>query len=499
MPNKKRNRILFDVSLVLMLTLPFALVYKWLDNDVWFIINHGRYLVQNGLFNGAFVSIEPFTVHEGLAFSFEKWLSCLIFYLVYRSFGEVGIKAMVYIMALIIEFLFYRISLYVSDNNRPIAALFTLMICSMFFLLFLVSRPQIFSYAILLVEFYILEQYAKSDKNRLYLLPLLSLAYMQLHSTMWLMFFIAFLPYLFELKIVSDRLKLPCRSYERRPLIIWMLISFLAGFINPYGSRSVFYIFGSAGVKDYGAIAELMPPEIGQFLFMNAFIIVAFVIYVIRKERIPLRYIWFFAGTLFMSIYAIRNTAYFLLYAGIICSAMYKDIKIIFKEKQIKAFVCRGFIILCFNVYKLSLEDPVKEMTPPAYEAFLKLEEETGSEYEQCREYKVYTDFNCGAYAEFLGYRAYIDPRAEVFMKEVNGKQDIMCEYIDTEKGYISPKTLQMRYGFDYWLVRSEAKPVAESLENDEKFALLYSDEQYRLYSTNAKSKKGCKESHILS
>ena len=78
---KLKNLLISDgtpfakISKYLILALPLCWVGVTMDNDFWFTINHGRYILEHG-----FTNIEPFTVHEGLAFSFEKWLTCITFY-----------------------------------------------------------------------------------------------------------------------------------------------------------------------------------------------------------------------------------------------------------------------------------------------------------------------------------------------------------------------------------------------------------------------------------
>ena len=43
----------------------------------------------------------------------------------------------------------------------------------------------------------------------------------------------------------------------------------------------------------------------------------------------------------------------------------------------------------------------------------------------------LYADYNNGGYPEFRGVKSYIDPRAEVFLKGFNGKEDILAEFFN--------------------------------------------------------------------
>ena len=85
---KKQNNIICTVLLVaLIIAIPLAVfLIRDIDNDTWFMLNHGRYIMKNGLYP----QYEPFTVHEGMEFTFQKWLSCILFWLIYKYLGKVA-------------------------------------------------------------------------------------------------------------------------------------------------------------------------------------------------------------------------------------------------------------------------------------------------------------------------------------------------------------------------------------------------------------------------
>ena len=71
----------------------------------------------------------------------------------------------------------------------------------------------------------------------------------------------------------------------------------------------------------------------------------------------------------------------------------------------------------------------------------------------------LFNDVNTGPYLEFIGYKAYIDSRLEVFEKSVNKKEDILKEFYDLNNGSLSVKELQDKYNFDYWLCDKNHAP----------------------------------------
>ena len=49
--------------LIALMFLPCLVVNLQLDNDIWFLLTSGRFVLQNGI-----PTIEPFTLHQGFSF-----------------------------------------------------------------------------------------------------------------------------------------------------------------------------------------------------------------------------------------------------------------------------------------------------------------------------------------------------------------------------------------------------------------------------------------------
>ena len=78
-PSKKMMFLYFNIPLII------VLAWQINYNDIWFLLNHGRYILNNG-----FPTIEPFTIHQNFSFVMQQWLSAVIFYLSYSVLGKYG-------------------------------------------------------------------------------------------------------------------------------------------------------------------------------------------------------------------------------------------------------------------------------------------------------------------------------------------------------------------------------------------------------------------------
>ena len=84
---------------------------------------------------------------------------------------------------------------------------------------------------------------------------------------------------------------------------------------------------------------------------------------------------------------------------------------------------------------------------------------------------KIYSGFDDGGYLEYRGYKAYMDPRMEVFIKANNGKEDIFKEWYNLRNGDIKKRDFLDKYEFDY-LVTIESEKLYEP-END-KYEMIF-------------------------
>ena len=90
---------------------------------------------------------------------------------------------------------------------------------------------------------------------------------------------------------------------------------------------------------------------------------------------------------------------------------------------------------------------------------------------------------------EYMGYKCYIDPRAEVFYKSNNKKEDILVEYVNLGT-LVNPKNFLEKYNFDYLLV-SKSDSLYYYLKNLN-YSIIYevdypdnASNSYRLYKNN--------------
>ncbi len=468
------------IVIIIFLFIPFIPIlmdiFK-LDNDFWFLINTGKYIINSGI-----PHIEPFTIHSNFSFVAQQWLTDIIFYLIYNKFNIYGMYIFILILNMIVVFLLYKLSLLINKGNKKIAILTTIIIDVFYARLFLSTRPQVFDIILLLLELYLLELFIKRN-NKKYLigLPIISLLMINLHASVWPMIFVFLLPYYIgriNLKFTTKE------NYKLKPLIIVTIIMFLFGFINPYGIDAMTYLFNSYGIdKIDESINEMAPLTIKNGITIYILILFIIITCIINKnKKNNLRYTLLLLGTTLLSLQHLKGELFFLVSSVIIVNNNLKDI---FPEenknssteinKKIKILL---LTILCIiTLISFKNKKYIKEADNYYYEISEILKEN------KAESSVIYTGYNAGAYIEYQGFKCYIDPRAEVFLKSNNKKEDIFVEYYEFQNGKINIKKFIDKYKFDYIIIDNYENILHTYIDEIEEYTQIYNkNDELKLY-----------------
>ena len=474
--NKWEKAILLTFMLM-----PTLLITVTLDNDFWFLLNQGRYIVHNG-----FPVAEPFTIHQGLSFTIQQWLFDVLIYFLYTVFGKIGVLVLMFTAALVTLFLIYRLCMLLSGQKYYLSVVVTTICYLLLCIWFFVSRPQILTYVILLTELSCLEHYVRGKNWKLLLpLPLLSLLQINLHASMWWLLFAFLAPYLLE-TVKINKFSINRDPLPKTGLYVIAGCMLLAGFINPYGYRAIGYIFGAFGNDTINSsILEMAVPDVKTGVGAVYFLVILVLVLCYALNRggsTKLRYVLLTLGSTLLSLMSVKSIPYFLFGAMLPLCYQLKNVahrlhfhmgKSKFVPKALVAFlvlVCGYAIFVTFHDYDATKDYPT---TKTALEHL--------QNCESTDEIVLYTSFYDGGYAEYCGFRAYIDARAEVFLESTNGKKDIFEEYMQLQRGELHYREFLDQYGFTHMLV-TPSDTLEVYLSRDDGFDVYYEDENCKIY-----------------
>ena len=463
---------------------PVILTGKFLDNDIWFIMNTGRYILANG-----FPHIEPFTIHQGFNFMVQQWLSAVLFWTLYSTMGKIGLLLLVSIVYALLILAIFNLSMLVSNRFFFVSFAVT-MLSTVIAYNFMVTRPYILSTLFFVVELLILEIYIEKRKSIiLTLIPLISILVINLHAALWPMMIILLIPYAidsFKFRIFNFK----SHGYPVLPMLATLLATIAAGVINPYGPKAMTYLVKSLGHDEMSNfIIEMKALDIntasGKYFF--ALISVSLLIYLFyRKGTTRIRYFLLTAGLLYMAMSSGRNLILYASLALFPLAYYLKDWHIMSGQQDQAAKPNRLYIrwILVILILVVFISKVYSVFQPMPIDAQLKQLDTVLQDVKQQAESRpviLYTGFNDGGYAEFIGLKPYIDPRAEIFTIEINGQKDVMKEYINLQIGVLHYREFLDRYNFTH-LVVTKGDILYAYLKQDPDYHQAMVDGDYYLF-----------------
>lgn len=465
--------------LLFLLFLPCLLIRRALDNDTWFLLNSGRYVMEHGL-----PFIEPFSIHENLDFVLQQWLTDVIFWNIYSRFGENGLFLLVAICYAVIIYLMYKLTMKVSGRNFFVSFVITFLTCILIFT-YMVTRPTIFTLIIVMIELNILESYVLTGRNKyLLVLPILSLMMINLHAALWPMLFVMILPYIvssFKFNIGFFKNE----GFGKKYLLLTVVAMILIAFINPYGLDAITYLIKSVGYPNMKNISEIQHPYVMDFtgaIVYSYIFLIALVYILYRKGSTKVQYFLLTMGTIFMVLISIRNVTYFGICSMFPLAYYLKDFTIKKDESAKRNNKIRAVLIALIIIVLItgSYYNNIRNNT---YTKYLDLNNTIDYIYknEDISEVILYTGFNEGSLVQFRGIPSYIDPRAEVYFKRHNNGEDIFNEYFDLRDGNVYYKDILDKYGFTHLIV-PKVESLSTYLQKDSNYAIVYENDKYYLF-----------------
>lgn len=499
--NEQATRALYKAYSVMLAILPFAGIVTFLDSDVWHILSNGRYIMENGL-----PFIEPFSMHSGLAYIAQQWLADCVYWVLYSNYGVRGAVAFVFLIAGISYFLLRKICM-ITSGGKWLCATNVSFFAAIMLSVFMCTRPQIISYLCWLIEILCLETYIrKRDVKVLLPIPLIAVTAVNCHAALWLMVPVLIVPYLADaVPFKSERLCV-AGFKERKPLVFILIASLIAGFLNPYGTKAMFYVFRSINADTVIYINEMTPLStrsgaLGIIILACTFASVA----ILAQSRRPIsaHSIFLLVGGIAAALMSLRNIPVFAIAAAPVMAEYavtesenkndqgadstpepsIKKLETMFFVKLLSCFVClAAIVVICLHIGKdfaNPKEESIKENIDVLIDCLQEKRDKAGENI------VLYAGYNEGGYCEYRGFACYIDARAETYLKKNNGVKDILTEYYDVVcRGTKDYREFVDEYQFTHMILPKNNGLFDELISHDDAFRIVKETETHTLFAT---------------
>ena len=358
---EKKQEIRFHtMAIILIIIFCAAITPKTLQNDTFYTIKIGEYILENGI-----TMQEPFSWNHNLEYTFPHWAYDVFIYSIYNIGGMTGIYISTIILASILGILLYGINVKLA-KNRIIS--FILTIGTLYLMKpYICARAQLVTFILFILTIYFIEKFLATKKIRYVIgLVLIPALIANLHVATFYFYFILYLPYIAEFvlyifayanviisgaKVDSIRKKIQKQgetdelleklqkteekhrklkekedSRMEKPykikmiyndnikfLIIIMIICLLTGFLTPLGTTTYTYLIKTMQGISTKNINEHLP----TILASNKKLLITFAVYIaivaFTKIKIKLSDLFLIAGLGLLAILSRRQASMFYL------------------------------------------------------------------------------------------------------------------------------------------------------------------------------------------
>ena len=482
----KNNKKIYFILSLLIAIFCISIVNRQFENDTFSAIKIGDYILNNGI-----DFVEHFNIDNNLVWHNSRWLFNVAIAFIYNSFGFLGIHVFVLLMSTLLGLVIFNC---LNKQNNNMFLSFILTILAMFPLdAFVSARAQVISYIFFVFEVYSIEKMISTKKLRypIYII-ISSILVANIHTTVWPMTIIFFLPYLAEyilskFKMVQKIDKIYFEKIDIKFFMIIFVLTILSGLCTPLGLTPYTYMFKTMNGISSNIITELFPINFfdNYEFIIYSIIYIFFLIYL--KVKVKLSDLFMLIGLYIMSITAVRNSAFLYIISPFIISRLIKEatidimpkFKAVFnylsKQKVIYIILLVPFILISlFNFNANNKHDYVNKAYFPV----------GASDYIDANidisKMRLYNGFNFGSYLEFRGYKVFLDSRSEVYCKEFNNTS-ILEDYDKVASGDISYKKIFDKYNFTHILLYKN-ELVNNYIQDDSDYKKIYSDNYFYLY-----------------
>lgn len=432
-----------------------------LQNDTFYLVKIGEHLWSQGPdFQDHFSWVANFP------YLYPHFLFNLLCYFFYVTFNFTGLYLLAILLYIFFAFsLFFILQSLLSKKSGFAASVLPFLLSLLAVVLlpsFITARSQTLTYSLFLWELFFLERLLisrKKPKTYLTLLALDSWLIALTHAITWPLFFILFLPFLAELLLVkflkpsslykhrrrltslASKLTLPALSAPEltsslRLLALAALLSLAVGLLTP--SRVCFFaVWKIMQASSQSYIAEHHPLTLAYTLPALVPLLIFLIPLIFTKAKLSARWFFLFLGLTVLSFVSTRHVALLVSLGSLPLTFLFADLCLKVNPTFLSAIVkFTPYRLLLFAVLVLSglnfaseLEKPLlsPDFCPTAAVEFIKshfsTELSSGS-------FRLFNEYNQGAYLLFNDLPVFIDSRANIYTKPFSDfPRDVFNDY----------------------------------------------------------------------
>lgn len=535
---KLKFEILAIISIIIFC---FAIAPVALQNDTFYTIKIGEYIVENGISVGQ----DPFSWHENLEYAFPHWAYDVFVYLVYNIGGMTGIYLSTCILTAILGLLIYTVH---SKLNKNHLLAFVMALLSIYLLQsFIAARAQLVTFILFLLEVFFIEKFLATKKKRYAIgLIILPIIIANVHSAVWPFYFVLFLPYIgdyicnaflinldiyyykFKIKRLNKKIQKAKNDvelikmlnsklikvyakmsksldykgkddyitdkiqFEKNSNCKWLiLIAIICGFtcfLTPIGDMPYTYLFRIMDGTTTKSINEHLPMTLANNINFSILFGLTIMLAIFAKVKLRLKDWFMIFGLMILALISRRQASMVYLIALIPISNMLVQLFDKYDKegtKEVMSLMTKPLgIILTFVLVAVMAFSLVKPKYNEEYISASAYPVEAADyilENLDIDRMKLFNEYNYGSYLIYRGIPVFIDSRCDLYTPEFNEGVNIFNDCINVYGMSVGYESVFEEYGVTHVIIVKNGK-LNLLLNQDDNYNCIYTDEHFKIY-----------------
>lgn len=503
--NKNILFIIFAVFAII--TYAIAVSPVELQNDTFYTIKIGKYIIDNGI-----DMMDHFSWHNSLPYTYPHWLYDVCIYLIYNIADFTGIYVSTIILAIILGLLIFLINRNINKTNF---ISFLISIGSLYLIKdYIAARAQLVTFILFILAIFCIEKFMQGNRKKLYgtVIIFISLLIANIHVAVWPFLFILFLPHLSEQfiiwlynlkiwnklivkfndikiqkskkngkgneikssnlkvnnketkeQIIDDNIKtykiIFCKNKNVKYLIIVLILSVLMGFITPLKDVPFTYLYKTMIGNTTQSINEHLPLTLIENKPIMLLMMSIIAIIMLTKVKIRFKDLCMIFGLMVLCFISKRQTSLFIVIGNIYITKIFVDALKNNRFLNIKNIEKHGtsilsiliLLILVVLISWLNIKDKLDDKYinennyPVEATKYIK---ETLINKVGVENLKLFNEYNYGSYLLLNDIPVFIDSRADLYAPEFNGvkNDDGIYEGRDIFSDFINVSSMNSYY-----------------------------------------------------
>jgi hypothetical protein len=451
------------------------------DGDSGYHIRTGDVILDNQ----SIPSHDIYSYHTPvLEWTAHEWLAEVIMAAIHRAFGLTGVVLFFAVLLAVIHWLLFRL-LQSQSNDIILCALITLLATATSSSHWL-ARPHVFSLALTLIWYHLLNRFQYRDQRTLFYLPILMLLWVNLHGGFimgLLLLGIYLLGNIFYV-IFGPPTESTASKNKAKLIFLCIIATVLVTLFNPVGYKILLFPFRVTSNRFLmDRVAEFLSPNFHEVLPFKYMLIATMVALALARSTLNVIEVGLLALLSYMALYSVRHVSLFAIIAAPILLRTGENIvnqlsvrwSQVYRQRNTKlnaidaklnghlwpslAFLLIGGLCLTGNL-RYNFNDKV---FPVAAVHFLQREKISGN---------MFNDDEFGDYMIFAAwpkYRVFMDGRSDMYGEKYGNP------YLKAAHAFPGWKDVLTQFNID-WVIFGTESALTAALSEQSDWQPIYSD-----------------------